>query len=73
MIKSNASLQPKSRKSLIVHRLMLASVASLGMAVLLAEPGVYRGAMNLPAWSSSAQAAETIPQHPAGFADLVAK
>jgi len=41
--------------------------------VLLAEPGGFRGAMNLPAWSSSAQAAETIPQHPAGFADLVAK
>jgi hypothetical protein len=34
MIKSNASLQPKSRKSLIVHRLMLlASVAGLGTAV----------------------------------------
>jgi serine protease Do len=50
---------------------LLASVAGLSMAVLLVGPGGYRP-FNLPAWTSSAHAAET-SQNPAGFADLVTK
>jgi serine protease Do len=50
---------------------LLASVAALSMAVLVVGPGGYRP-FNLPAWTASAQAAETI-QNSAGFADLVAK
>jgi serine protease Do len=50
----------------------LASVAALGGAMLLAGPGGYRP--SALGWTSaaSAAAAETT-QHPAGFADLVAK
>ena len=50
---------------------LLASVAALSMAVLVVGPGGYRP-FNAPAWTASAQAAETI-QNSAGFADLVAK
>jgi serine protease Do len=58
-------------KVLTARRLtLLASVAGLGVAVLLGGPG-YR-APTLPALTSPAYAAEAA-QHPAGFADLVAK
>ena len=58
------------RKVLLPRRLtLLASVAGLGMAVLLTGPG---GFQPLHGWSSAAQAAETV-QHPSGFGDLVAK
>ena len=50
---------------------MLASVAGLGIAVLVGGPSFYHPS-NSPAWISSAQAAETM-QTTAGFADLVAK
>ena len=50
---------------------LLASVAALSMAVLVVGPGGYRP-FNLPAWTASAQAAETT-QNTAGFGDLVAK
>ena len=64
--------RPAPREILKPRRLtLLASVAALSMAVLVVGPGGYRP-FNLPAWSSSAQAAETI-QNSAGFADLVAK
>ena len=60
------------RKILKPRRLaLLASVAGLGMAVLLVGPGGFRP-FNLPAWAASAQAAE-MAQNPAGFGDLVAK
>jgi serine protease Do len=60
------------RKILRPRRLaLLASVAGLSMAVLVVGPGGYRP-LNLPAWTASAQAAETA-QAPAGFGDLVAK
>jgi serine protease Do len=66
---TNAS-PPVGRKVLTARRLtLLASVAGVGIAVLLGGPG-YRP-VDLPAFASSAQAAETA-QHPAGFADLVA-
>ena len=64
--------RPAPREILKPRRLtLLASVAALSMAVLVVGPGGYRP-FNLPAWSSSAQAAETI-QNSAGFADLVAR
>jgi serine protease Do len=50
---------------------LLASVASIGVAVLLAGPG-GNPASGLPAWTSPARAAEATLQAP-GFADLVAK
>jgi serine protease Do len=60
------------RKILRPRRLaLLASAAGLGIAVLVAGPGGYKP-FNLPAWTASAQAAETAP-NTAGFADLVAK
>jgi serine protease Do len=66
----NPSNPQKPRQSFTARRLVLmASVAGLGAAVLLAGPGGYR----LPDWSSSASAADSTMQHPAGFADLVAK
>src|ERR1700688_4753820 len=64
------SLAP--RKILKPRRLtLLASVAALSMAVLAVGPGGYRP-FNVPAWTSSAQAAEMTQNSP-GFADLVAK
>jgi len=63
---------PLPRKSLTARRLvLLASVAGLGAAVLLAGPGGYHAAA--PAWISPASAADSTLQHPAGFADIVAK
>ncbi len=50
---------------------LLASAAGLSMAVLAAGPSGYLP-FNLPAFTSSAHAAETA-QNTAGFADLVAK
>jgi serine protease Do len=59
------------RKILKPRRLaLLASVAGLGVAVLVAGPGGY--GLNLPGFTASAQAAETA-QATTGFADLVAK
>ena len=60
------------RKILRMRRLaLLASVAGLSMAVFAIGLGGYRP-LNLPAWISSAHAAEAM-QNPAGFADIVAK
>jgi serine protease Do len=50
---------------------LLATVAGLSAAILVIGPGGYRP-LNLPAWTASAQAAETA-QNPSGFGDLVAK
>jgi serine protease Do len=62
---------PAPRKPLAARRLtLLASVAGLGIAVMLGGPG-YRSPAP-PTFTSTAQAAETV-QHPSGFADLVAK
>jgi serine protease Do len=64
--------QPKQRKVLTLGRLtLLTSVAGLGIAAVLVSPGGY-GALNFPALTSSAHAAEMTQQVP-GFADLVAK
>jgi serine protease Do len=50
---------------------LMASVAGLGLAVLLTGPSAFR-AVNGPAWTSTAVAAENMLQ-PTGFADIVAK
>ena len=60
------------RKVLSARRLtLLASVAGLGVAVMVAGPGGYLPT-SLPAWTSYAHAADSM-QHPASFAELVAK
>jgi len=67
----NNAAPPNGRKVLTARKLtLLASVAGLGIAVLLAGPNYQ--SFNPPAWASTAQAAEAA-QQPAGFADLVAK
>jgi serine protease Do len=50
---------------------LMASVAGLGLAVLLTGPSAFR-AVNGPAWTGAAVAAENMVQ-PTGFADIVAK
>ena len=63
--------RPFRSKSFSRRRLvLLTSVAAIGAVVALG-PTAYRGIQS-PAWTSTAQAAESQPQ-PAGFADLVAK
>ncbi len=63
----------KPRKALTPRRLtLLASAAGLGVALLAAGPGGYLPT-SLPSWESAARAADATNQHPAGFADLVAK
>jgi serine protease Do len=62
---------PNKHKSFTARRLvLLASVAGVGAALLLSGPGGYS---SLPAWTSTAAAADSTLQHPAGFADLVTK
>ena len=60
-------------KALSARRLvLLASVAGVGAALLLGGPGGY-STVTLPSWTASAAAADSTSQHPAGFADLVAR
>jgi serine protease Do len=71
MIQSNSSNSSKP-KILSARRLaLLASVAGLGIAVVVAGPSSYR-ALTFPTLISSAQAAVAV-QPTSGFADLVAK
>ena len=64
---------PKQRNVITARRrVLLASVAGLGMAVLLAGPGGYYPS-KLAAWNSAAQATEAVQQPFTNFADLVAK
>jgi serine protease Do len=67
MLPSNGQRHPLSARRLV----LLASVAAIGGAVLLTGPGGYQA--SLPAWTSSASAADSTLQHPVGFADIVAK
>jgi serine protease Do len=68
---SNTS-PPNKRRVLSARRLtLLGSATGLGLAMILAGPGGIPQ-LTLPAWTSSARAAETA-QPPASFADLVAK
>ena len=61
----------RTSKVLLARRLtLLASVAAIGAAMLLAGPnGYWPSGFGTP----SARAADSTMQHPAGFADLVAK
>ena len=71
MTENNTS-PSRHRKALDArHLTLLASVAGLGVAVMVAGPGGYLPT-RLPAWTSSAHASESM-QHPTSFADLVAK
>ncbi len=67
------SNSPKARALTARKVALLATVAGLGGIMLLAGPGGY--GPTSPPWTSaaSAAAADTATQHPAGFADLVAK
>jgi serine protease Do len=63
----------KQQKAIRARRMiLLASAATLGGILLLAGPGGYVP-LSLPASLSSARAAESRSEHPASFADLVAK
>jgi serine protease Do len=50
----------------------MGSVAAVAIAVLVGGPNGF-SQIPLPAWSNQVQAAETTYQHPADFADLIAK
>ncbi len=64
---------PNKRSAFGTRRVaLMASVAVLGAFVLLAGPGGYRPA-DLGFGAPPANAAEATLQHPAGFADIVAK
>jgi serine protease Do len=67
----NQNTPPKRGFALSPRRLtLLASVAAVGAALMIAGPNTnWSAAFN----TSSASAADAITQHPAGFADLVAK
>jgi serine protease Do len=61
-----------ARKLLTPRRLtLLASAAGLGVAMLVAGPGAHSSFLG--AWASHAVAADATIQHPASFANLVAK
>jgi serine protease Do len=51
---------------------LMGSVAAVAVAVLIGGPSGFRQ-VSLPAWSNQVHAAETTLQHPADFADLIAK
>src|SRR5258708_4369730 len=69
---SNPS-RPAPRGRISPRRIaLMGSVAAVALAVLVGGPGGFRQ-IPVPAWSNPAHAAETTLQHPADFADLIAK
>jgi serine protease Do len=71
MNESNLS-SPARRSHISPRRLaLMGSVAGIALAILLGGPSGFRQ-IPVPAWSNPVQAAETL-QHPADFADLIAK
>jgi serine protease Do len=71
MNESNPS-SPAPRARISPRRIVLmGSVAAAALAVLVGGPNGFRQ-ISVPAWSNQVQAAET-SQHPADFADLIAK
>jgi serine protease Do len=69
---SNPS-RTEPRRSISPRRIaLMGSVAAVAVAVLIGGPGGFRQ-IPVPAWSNQANAAETTLQHPADFADLIAK
>ena len=72
MMTQRENFIPTARRLLVPRRIVLmASVAGLGMAALATGPG-FHGSLMPPSLTSSALAADVMPQ-PSGFADLVAK
>jgi serine protease Do len=68
---NSSSPAPRSRTP--VRRLaLMGSVAGIALAVLVGGPSGFRQ-ITLPAWSNQVHAADTTLQHPADFADLIAK
>jgi serine protease Do len=66
-------LRPGPRGRISPRRIaLMGSVAAVAVAVLIGGPGGLRQ-IPVPAWSNQANAAETTLQHPADFADLIAK
>ena len=65
------TLKPSTAREVLGTRrvTLLASVAALGAAVLIAGPGGYAPS----GFTASARATEAVAQHPASFADVVAK
>ncbi len=71
MSESNPS-SPVQRRRISPRRIaLMGSVAAVAVAVLLGGPSGFRQ-IPLPTWSNQVQAAENV-QHPADFADLIAK
>jgi serine protease Do len=68
--KKNSRKQQKTTQ--VRRKILLASAAALGWVLLLAGPGGHVP-LSLPASLSSARAADSTSEHPASFADLVAK
>src|SRR3984893_7344023 len=65
--------RPEPRGRISPRRIaLMGSVAAVAVAVLIGGPGGFRQ-IPVPAWSNQANAAETPLQHPADFADLIAK
>jgi serine protease Do len=72
MNESNPS-DPAQRGRISPRRIaLMGSVAAVAVAVLIGGPSGFRQ-VSLPAWSNQVHAAETTLQHPADFADLIAK
>jgi serine protease Do len=72
MNESNPS-GPAPRRAVSMRRLaLMGSAAGIAIALLVGGPSGFRQ-ITLPAWSNQVQAAETTLQHPADFADLIAK
>src|ERR1700681_698615 len=72
MNESNPSSPAQSRRISPRRIALMGSVAGIALAVLLGGPSGFRQ-IPVPAWSNQVQAAETTLQHPADFADLIAK
>jgi serine protease Do len=69
---SNPS-RPVQRGRISPRRIaLMGSVAGIALAILVGGPSGFRQ-IPLPTWSGQVQAAETTLQHPADFADLIAK
>ena len=62
------SISAKGRILAVRRLTLLTTVGAVAAAVLLAGPGGWRSGIGMPA-----SAAESMLQHPAGFADIVAK
>ena len=70
MNESNLSSRAPRRHVSLRRLALMGSVACVALAVVLGGPGGFRQ-IPVPTWSNPVQAAET--QHPADFADLIAK